>query len=138
MCASLSTWWLERASSCSLEPRIRGIRRCLRVGAVDPPRHGATVLRLPSAPLCTPWNDVVRPPKDTPRPTLHRPRRYRNLMEWARESSSAWSRDFRRERREGGSSFTFYRLFSSFDLFQRIENIFQATKRVRRSSSADN
>lgn len=62
----------------------------------------------------------------------------RNLMEWARESSSAWSRDFRRERREGASSFTFYRLFSSFDFFQRIENIFQATKRVRRSSSADN
>lgn len=62
----------------------------------------------------------------------------RNLMEWARESSSAWSRDFRRERREGGSSFTFYRLFSSFDFFRRIENIFQATKRVRRSSSADN
>lgn len=52
----------------------------------------------------------------------------RNLMEWARESSSAWSRDFRRQRREGGSSFTFYRLFSSFDFFQRIENIFQATK----------
>lgn len=49
---------------------------CACVGAVDPPRHGATVLRLPSAPFCTPWNDVVRPPKDTPKDSiLHRPRR---------------------------------------------------------------